>query len=361
MTDPFLGISAHKLSMPNCKYFGRCGGCPSHQNVSEPFFKGTAVYSPTGHVRDRVDLIWERQQDKMCLGLYELGTKTVVDLDSCPMMSEPLEKFFKKFRQKAPPIQKGSVRLRVSPNGEYGVWLDFANADVKKLFDERDYLKWLSSFAFVEVGQRRKTLVWKDELPKLTDPTLKPWFQTYGPGQKPIPLYGPVGGFSQPGFASNQALVGSVVKMANASGVSDWLELFCGNGNFTLSLAAHGFNLEAVEMDELAIAGLKLSSDKILVHRADVYLQSQKLPAFGGRGLLVDPPRAGLRETFKLLEQSSNPPEAIIYVSCFTDTFNKDTERLIGLGFKLESLERVDQFPYSPHTEWISLFKKQGS
>src|SRR5207248_3100271 len=145
---------------------------------------------------------------EMRLGLYGMGSREVVDLQECPMMTEPLENWFKEFHKRAPPIKKGSVRLRVSPQGERGVWLDFANQDVKKLFDEKTYLQWLSENAFVEIGQRRKALVWRDGQPKLVDPVLKPWFETYDANLQAIPLYGPVGGFSQTGFAANRELVG---------------------------------------------------------------------------------------------------------------------------------------------------------
>lgn len=356
-----------------CRYTGRCGGCSwagrdlnsQYQeklaSVRALFPEVNFVFSPENRVRDKVDLVWEEGR----LGLYgpraEEGRPAIVDLDACPMMTEPLEAFFRAYRERKPPIRKGSVRLRVSPAGERGVWLDFANQDVKTLFDEREYLRWLSELAFVEIGQRRKALVWKDGAPKLTDPVLKPWFETYDGEGRAIPLYGPVGGFSQTGFASNRALVAAVAQAAEKSGVRGWLELFCGNGNLTLALATRGFDVEAVEMDELALQGLSLSAEKMnlsnppRVHSKDVYLKSKTLPATGGRGLLVDPPRAGLRQMLEVLAAADERPRALIYVSCFTDVFVQDVERLRELGYQVADLVGVDQFPHSPHAEWVAL------
>jgi 23S rRNA (uracil1939-C5)-methyltransferase len=274
------------------------------------------------------------------------------------MMSPRLEAFFHEYRSRKPPIAKGSVRLRVSPSGERGVWLDFANNDVKNLFEEKEYLRWLSSLAFVEIGQRRKHLVWKEGAPKLADPELRPWFETYGPGGEAIPLYGPVGGFSQAGFEANRALVGAVISLAQEAGAKDWLELFCGNGNFTLALAAAGMNVEAIEMDPLALEGLQRNLPaNVKISRADVYLQSKKLPPVGGRGLLVDPPRAGLRELLGVLESGEKPP-VIIYVSCFTDSFLSDLSRLDSLGYRRSNLVGINQFPHSPHAEWAALLTR---
>jgi len=351
----------------DCQYSGVCGGCSwagrdlSHQSeeklaqVKALYPEVQFVFQPDSRVRDKVDLVWENGR----LGLYKMGdVREILDIKACPMMSEPLEKFFIEYREKTPPIRKGSVRLRVSPQGERGVWLDFANQDVKALFEEQEYLKWLSSIAFVEIGQRRKALVWKEGAPKLTEPDLKAWFETYDVEGKPIPLYGPVGGFSQTGFAANRALVGSVLAAVKKSGVRDWVELFCGNGNFTLALASAGLQVEAVEMDPLAIEGLEKNlPQNVQLSRADVYLKSKTLPSFKGRGLLVDPPRAGLREVLALLESENKPP-SLVYVSCFTDVFLSDVERLKGLGYRLEHLEGIDQFPHSPHAEWVALLTR---
>ncbi len=354
--------------MFSCEYLDRCGGCrPEGSSLQEKLDSVRSVFkdvrfshAPESRVRDRADLVWEKRDGRMHLGLYARDSRDVVDIENCPMMTTPLEMFLVAFRAKAPPISRGSVRLRVSPSGERGVWLDFANNDVKTLFEEKEYLKWLSSIAFVEIGQRRKALIWKDGQPKLTDPVLKPWFESYDADGKAIPLYGPVGGFSQTGFAANKALIQAVAEAVAQSKTRSWLELFCGNGNFTVALAARGYAIEAVEMDELAIEGLRLSNPAIPVHRADVYLKTKSLPALSGRGLLVDPPRAGLRETLKLLETGEKPP-AIVYISCFTDVFIRDCEKLSELGYAVESLVGVDQFPQSPHAEWVALLRLRSS
>lgn len=351
----------------DCPYSGVCGGCAwavqdfDEQNnmkleeVRALFPEVRWLYSPDARVRDKVDLVWEDGR----LGLYRLNDRTVLDIETCVMMTKPLEDFFKEYRLKTPPIRKGSVRLRVSPSGEKGVWLDFANQDVKNLFDERDYLKWLSSIAFVEIGQRRKHLTWKDGAPKLVDPELRPWFDSYDAAGKSIPLYGPVGGFSQTGFNANRALVDSVLALAKKSAVSDWVELFCGNGNFTLALASTGAQIEAVEMDPLAIEGLnKALPSNVKLSQADVYLKAKTLPALNGRGLLVDPPRAGLREVLGLLHED-NLPSAIVYVSCFTGTFLSDVADLKTRGYRLEDLHAINQFPYSPHAEWVALLTRR--
>lgn len=365
----------------DCALWGTCGGCPwggrALDDQRRDKLSAVASLTPSSgraahfaetpglRLRDRADLIWQRSAapgggDKMRLGLYGLNQREVVDLDACPMMSPALEAFLKDYRRRAPPIARGSVRLRIAPDGRRGVWLDFANQDVKTLFEERTYLRWLSDLAYVEIGQRRKRLIWRDEQPKLIDPELHPWFETYGPGGRAIPLYGPVGGFSQSGFVGNRALIDAVAEAVARSGVTSWLELFGGNGNFALALAARGHALEVVEVDRLAIDGIERARRdhpdlEVTTRRLDAYLKLDGLPSPLGRGVLVDPPRAGLRETLPWLARER--PAALVYVSCFTDVFLEDARRLIEVGYHLESLVGVDQFAQSPHAEWVALFK----
>lgn len=364
-----------------CPLVGKCGGCPwgempLHQQRQQKLATVKSLFSgispevldlPSVGLRDRVDLIWEDGR----LGLYgrsSSGERTLVDVPTCPALSPALENFLKAVRERRPPVRKGSVRLRVSPSGARGIWLDFANQDVKNLFEEREYLNWLGELAFVEIGQRRKSLKWVDGAPKLRDPELRPWFESYDSHFRPIPLYGPVGGFSQAGFVANRALVTAVCRAAEASGVGRWVDLFSGNGNFAVALASRGWPVEAVERERLAIAGLEITlrqrADlKVVPRILDLESKGARVIWESDQGLLVDPPRTGLGAVLDFLSaaDSGGRPRALIYVSCFTESFLADVGRLNHLGFELVSLTGVDQFPHSPHMEWISLMINRNS
>ena len=311
-------------------------------------------------LRDRADLTWVDGQ----LGLFSLAHDgSLVAIDSCPMMTPALEDFFQIYRERVPPfVRRGSVRLRISPSGERGVWLDFANVDVRDLLAEGEYLRWLSQIATVEIGQRRKALEFIDGHAKITAPNLRPWFETFGANDHSIPLYGVVGGFSQSGFLMNRALVETVADQVKQTGLTEWADLFCGAGNFTLALADRGHFVRALELDELALEGLRMAQQTIAnqtaiqVERADIY----RMKDLASAGWLVDPPRSGLRGLLDVLATSESPPRAIIYVSCFTPSFRLDVERLATLGYELQSLIGVDQFAQTPHAEWVGTFRKKS-
>ncbi len=371
-----------------CSYSSLCSGCdwllkPAErqrelkiENLKSVWERATrqrlpdVQYIPTAEsgLRDRVDLVFDARSGLPRLGLFDRSHREIVDLQGCPMMSPDLESWFREFRKIRFPIQRGSVRLRVSPNGLRGAWLDFANIDIKNLLDERKTLDRLRSLAIVEIGQRRKRLVERDGLLKLSDPVLEPWFETWidnNGSERAIPLYCAIGTFTQPGFKANRILVREVRRLVAQSGARAAFEFGSGIGNFTLPLASVCDHVEVFEIDALALEGLQRSlaeadlRAKVEIHRGDFQNSKNKTPGFEKADLvLVDPPRSGLKSFLDSLETlgSARKPKNFIYVSCFAESFAEDSRRLIDWNYTLQSITIVDQFPQSRHYELVAHF-----
>jgi 23S rRNA (uracil1939-C5)-methyltransferase len=311
-----------------------------------------------------VDFVIDSKSGEQRIGLFDREHAEILDLKQCPQLSPALEAWYQEFREIQWPIERGSVRLRVSPSGERGAWLDFANLDVKNLLEERDLLQRLMSLAFVEIGQRRKALVLRDGQLKLIDPILKPWFETYVNG-KAVPLLCTVGSFTQPGFRANHALLESLMKMLGETEAQRVFEFGSGIGNFTLPIAQLAEKVTAFEIDILACGSLEQSlqtqaqlQDKIEIRQGDFQKPSERRPLDFSQAdsVFVDPPRSGLKDFLKPLEQSTHRPLNFFYVSCFAESFSQDAKRLQALGYELKQLKILDQFPQSPHFEIISHF-----
>src|SRR5690606_33607007 len=60
-------------------------------------------------------------------------------------------------------------------------------------------------------------------------------------------MLAPPGVFTQVNWAVNRALVARVVSMAVETGVSEFVDLYCGSGNFSLPLLAAGIHGVGVE------------------------------------------------------------------------------------------------------------------
>ena len=317
-----------------------------------------------GGLRDRVDLIFDRRTGVPRLGLFDKFRTGIVDLQGCPQLSPALEEWLRAFRQVTPPIERGSIRLRVSPSGRSGVWLDFANVDVKTLLDEGTTLRALRRLAVVEIGQRRKRLIEVDGRLKLGEPVLEPWFETYLGDGRAVPLYCSVASFTQPGFAANRALVGAVTEAVRDIAPKRAIEFGSGIGNFTLPLASVCESVQAYEVDENALEGLRRSIDeqglgaRVAIHAGN-FQTGKRAAEFEGTDLVVvDPPRSGLMSFLDPLEALARAarPKHFLYVSCFAESFAQDSARLIGMGYGLERLAIVDQFPQSRHYEIVARF-----
>jgi 23S rRNA (uracil1939-C5)-methyltransferase len=304
-----------------------------------------------GGSRDRIDFMISDGR----YGLFDRFKTGIVDLQGCPQLSANLEKWFQEFRSFQFPISRGSVRLRVSPSGLRGAWLDFANIDVKTLLDDGRVLReLLASGAIVEIGQRRKRLVEREGRLRLDDPVLEPWFETYVEGV-PTPLYCTIGSFTQPGFAVNRMLIEEVMELVPANGTRA-AEFGSGIGNFTLPLAARFSEVDAYEVDTLALEGLsRVKPNGVTIHSGNY--QGDKALALDfsqHEFMLVDPPRSGL---MKFLEPLASA-RRLIYVSCFAESFASDSARLHSFGFRVEKATIVDQFPQSRHYEIVASFVK---
>lgn len=325
-----------------------------------------ALVAPTLHgtadraLRERVDLGLVREGGRVALGLRGLHDRAIVDQPSCPMLTAPLQAWVDQVRADPPPIDPASLRLRVAPDGARGLWLDAANLAIKALLDEGDWLRRVSEGAILELGQRHKRAQVVEGRVRLVDPELYPWFETFiGPDLRPAPLYGTIGGFSQPGRLSDRVLVDRVRRAIAQTGATRWVELGCGSGNLTLPLAAEVERVLATDIDPWSLLGLRRSLAELdLAHRVQVERVSfgATLPWLeGAEAALVDPPRSGLGPATEGLLRAA--PRWILYVSCHAGSLVADLARLLGAGYGLVSLDGVDQFPHTPHGEWVALLQ----
>jgi 23S rRNA (uracil1939-C5)-methyltransferase len=65
--------------------------------------------------------------------------------------------------------------------------------------------------------------------------------------------------------------------------------------------------------------------------------------------VVLDPPRAGAAAQVAELARSTVP--VLAYVSCDPSSFARDAATLVAGGYRLDWVQVVDQFRWSPHTE----------
>ncbi|WP_404342227.1 tRNA (uridine(54)-C5)-methyltransferase TrmA [Pseudoalteromonas mariniglutinosa] len=147
---------------------------------------------------------------------------------------------------------------------------------------------------------------------------------------------------------------------------NDLLELYCGNGNFSIALAGSFNRVLATEISKSSVYSAQYNIAKNNVTNLDIIRMSSEeftqamngertfsrlegidLSSYNCQTILVDPPRAGMDTlTCDLVANYDN----VIYISCNPDTLERDLEHLTRTH-NVKRFAIFDQFPYTHHIE----------
>ncbi|MZI96068.1 tRNA (uridine(54)-C5)-methyltransferase TrmA [Vibrio sp. CAIM 722] len=173
--------------------------------------------------------------------------------------------------------------------------------------------------------------------------------------------------FTQPNGPVAQKMLEWAVDCTQGS-QGDLLELYCGNGNFSLALAQ---NFERVLATELAkpsvqsaqynIKANNIDNVQIIRMSAEEFTEAMEgkrefrrlkdngvdLNSYNCNTIFVDPPRAGMDiDTCKMVQGY----ERIMYISCNPETLKENLE-ILSKTHDITRFALFDQFPYTHHME----------
>ncbi|OLS64717.1 tRNA (uridine(54)-C5)-methyltransferase TrmA [Pseudomonas putida] len=175
----------------------------------------------------------------------------------------------------------------------------------------------------------------------------------------------PEGAFTQPNGQVNQKMLGWAYD-ALGQREDDLLELYCGNGNFTLPLATRVRKVLATEISKTSVNAalhnlddnavdnvrlVRLSAEELTEALNEVRpfrrLEGIDLKSYEFGSVFVDPPRAGMDpDTCELTRRFDN----ILYISCNPETLAANIAQLHDTH-RVERCALFDQFPYTHHME----------
>ena len=175
----------------------------------------------------------------------------------------------------------------------------------------------------------------------------------------------PEGAFTQPNGEVCQKMLNWAYDVLGERN-DDLLELYCGNGNFTLPLATRVPKVLATEISKssvnAALANLddngidnvslvRLSAEELTQALNEVRpfrrLAGIDLKSYTFGSVFVDPPRAGMDpDTCELTRRF----ERILYISCNPETLAANIAQLHDTH-RIERCALFDQFPYTHHME----------
>jgi len=171
--------------------------------------------------------------------------------------------------------------------------------------------------------------------------------------------------FTQPNASVNEKMLLWAQK-ATLGSTGDLIELYCGNGNFSIALAQNFDRVLGTEIAKSSVKSAQVNIAENNINNINIVRMSSEefsqamnnerkfrrlegfdLTAYNYDTVLVDPPRAGLDSGSLELVSRFNK---IIYISCNPNTLHENLSHLIKTH-KIEQFALFDQFPYTNHVE----------
>ena len=344
---------------PACEYFGSCGGC-HYQHVAykrqvklkEEILRDS-LRRIGGFETDLSDPLVEkipwhyrlRGQFKISqgkIGFYREKTRDVVDITSCPLMTEELNSCLTKARTLCRGLNVSEIHLT---NGD-------CSTALLKMSGYPHSKKALQSIAsqFMEAGFAGLCIQSKENS-----------IYSFGRQYISLDLAGlsytvSVLSFFQSHWKLNQQVAEFIRESLLPFNGEKILDLYSGAGNFSIPLAGVA-KIIAVEENPYSIEDGK--RNLVLNSIGNFKFVRSTAEKFNLRGrfgiVLLDPPRPGLTKAAmnRVMELL---PERIVYLSCNPATFARHLNKL-PIKYDIVSVRAIDFFPQTFHIESLAFLQ----
>ena len=370
-----------------CPHFPRCGGC-SHHHIDYPaqLAQKTQILAAhlervgmapqqwlapvsTGrlHYRRKARLGVRLVGERVLVGFRESFSNRVADLGRCVTLTPEIGRLLQPLGSA---ITEMSIRDKVPQievaQGESGERRSAPTLIVRHLapFSESDLAMW-GGFErahdvqiVLQAGGYDTLVTLRGEAPSLLhyDVPASGLHLAFRPEQ-----------FIQVNLRANREMIRQALCLLGSVRDRQLVDLFCGNGNFSLPFARAGAGVVGFEAAEDAVtmarhnAGRNQVAAKFAV--ADLYRDEfdpagELAGALRGADVLVlDPPRSGAGPQLATWLQTFGGA-TVLYVSCSPETFADDALTLKAADLQLTKVGIFDMFPNTAHVETMGLFTR---
>jgi len=354
---PDIVAPAPDRVQPPCPHFARCGGC-ALQHAADRFVARWKIetlrralaarglpapirriaVSPPGS-RRRAGLAGRRVKSGALVGFHARASDTLIEVPDCRVLHPEIVALMPALTDltRAVASRKGTLGLAVTWSG---AGADLAVTGGRGL--DPGLRQDLTGFA--ETADLAR-LSWAGEIVVERRPPLQRF--------DGIAVVPPPGAFLQATRAGEAALIRAVAEAVGPA--KRVVDLFAGSGTFALPLAQRA-EVHAVEGDAAMRAALFLAwrraagLKRLSAEVRDLFrdpVPADTLAAY--EAAVIDPPRAGAEAQTRALAQARVP--RIAAVSCNPVSFSRDAQILVDAGYRLDWIDVVDQFRWSPHIE----------
>lgn len=324
--------------------------------------------SPTEHYRMRTEFRLWREGEQLDYAMFKKGDKhTPILVDSFPIASKQINELMPRLKEAWQASTTLSNRLfqiefLTTLKGDALVTLCYHRPLDEQWQQQAEKLAQQLNINIIGRSRKQRLVIGKDYV-----------VEEFTVANRTFYYQQPEGAFTQPnGVVCNKMLNWAYEVLGDCK--DDLLELYCGNGNFTLPLATRVRNVLATEISKTSVkAALQNIADNNIDNIALVRLSAEELTqalnqvrpfnrlaqvdltSYQFGTVFVDPPRAGMdKDTCELVRRFSR----IIYISCNPATLVENIQQLADTH-RISRCALFDQFPYTHHTEAGVLLEKK--
>jgi 23S rRNA (uracil1939-C5)-methyltransferase len=321
--------------------------------------------------RARVKLVARKASGEMRAGLYRPGSHEVLDISSCPVHPETVNRVVQYLKREVD-------RRGIAPYDEKTDAGELRYIDIRFSFFSREMvLTLVTRRANFPRGQdlaralmRRFNFIAGVAQNVNEDPGNVIW----GPRTRALAgrdtvierigdwkLRFPVGVFSQANPLTARKLYDQVRELAALNGDEIVLDIYCGVGPIALNLAASAQLVWAADDSALAIATAKqnarmngVANCRFFAADAAEKIAEAKRTLPRVDLVVVNPPRKGLQPEATAALLDLHTPR-VIYVSCNPETLARDLDKFHASGYRVAALQPFDMFPQTDQVETVCL------
>lgn len=351
---------------PACRHFETCGGCTLQHidtatvadikrelvavALSRQGFRDLAI-RPTISVppgqRRRVRFAFFRAQ-KNAFGFSAARSNQIIDISQCPVTAPAITDLIAPLKTLAAEIPSLGRRA------EFLVTATDSGIDLMLRPDKRADPDMDERMALAAFAERHDLARIGWDAPQGYEPLAARRAPAVGFGPARVAL--PPNAFLQPSKGGEDAIVAAVcAAAADARNIAD-LYAGCGALSFPLSTIApvHAFEGDAEMVQAIRRADARRAVIAEIRDLARQPLRHTELKNFDT--IVFDPPRAGAKTQAAAIAGSD--AATVVAVSCNPATLARDLRLLADGGYRIESVQPIDQFPWSAHVEAVVVLRR---
>lgn len=378
---------------PDCPYYRQCGGCSFRhmdyaeelaaklQRVQDALHRLGGSDVPVEEILGAEETLRYRNKSQYPVspdgkvGFYRARTHQVTDMQQC-LIQKPqadaaagaLRRYMARFGVAGydEKTGRGSVRHLYVRTNEKGESLLCVLVNGKKLPHEEALVELLREAVPAAVGivlgvnERRGNVILGDTYRTL-----------WGTDTLTDTLCGHVFRLSIPSFyqvnrEQAEVLYRRAVDYAGLTGKELVLDLYCGAGTITLTMAEHAERVIGAEIVAPAVENAKENARINEIGNAEFFCgdAADIAAALAQKELrpdviCVDPPRKGLAPAV-IDSIARMAPQRVVYVSCDPATLGRDVKYFAEKGYRAEKATAVDLFPGTAHVETVVQLRREN-